>query len=255
MRIRDAQLKALEAHALLRFEKELEEHVYRFSPVESAAMGDEKVAAFVHLGVKRALAHGFSLQGPIRFYLELMLIFGSNFDTDPLLPTITRALNEGVPGESELDRANRIYRAMDAYLWLVTGDNLVFAREALMRTLDWGLDYFPPPNLDFTRGVADHLRRIAPQRFEAAGIEGIHRLIESGCRTLHPLGPTHGADQALAIVLMFGLGHGCFSDLRYEWIATAVNPSLGLASFDLLRARARAYADAALTLMGGRNES
>ncbi|MCY1013798.1 hypothetical protein OV079_51395 [Nannocystis pusilla] len=53
------------------------------SPPLFKTLGEEPMLVVVRTGMAAAERHGFNLRGPVRMYLELMLLFGSRFDTDP----------------------------------------------------------------------------------------------------------------------------------------------------------------------------
>ena len=69
------------------FEKEMVSPPFReFSPPLFKAVGEEQMRKAIRFGIGRADSYGFTFRGPVRLYLELMLLFGSHFDTDPQYP-------------------------------------------------------------------------------------------------------------------------------------------------------------------------
>ena len=40
----------------------------------------------IRFGLERAGSYGFTIRGPVRFYIELMVRLGCDFDTDPPYP-------------------------------------------------------------------------------------------------------------------------------------------------------------------------
>lgn len=74
--IKQSQIAQLSELACLRFAATLVDHLAAFSPPLFEAVGAEQMRRVVDFGMARAAAHGFSRQGPVRLYLELMLLFG-----------------------------------------------------------------------------------------------------------------------------------------------------------------------------------
>jgi hypothetical protein len=147
---------------------------------------------------------------------------------------------------------------MEDYLAHVAGPGSTHIREALRRTLDGGLDFVPDSDTDFREQAAQHLRTLSPQRYELAGDEGIGKLIDHGLRTAESYQSVRRADHALAITLMYGLGHGCFDDLRFPWISETLTQDAALPTtdrFDALRDLAKEHAQRTFEGLGGGSES
>ena len=95
--IREAQMEAFKEATRRTFEDEMVAHLAEFSPPLFKAIGEEQMRKAVHFGIGRADSHGFTFRGPTRLYLELMLLFGSYFDTDPQYPWAAEILSNRDP--------------------------------------------------------------------------------------------------------------------------------------------------------------
>src|SRR3954454_24480566 len=84
--IRSEQFDVFEQAALSHFEDDMVRHLREFAPAHAKGVGDAGLRRVIRVGIERAKSYGYSLRGPVRFYIELMIQFGSDFDTDPLLP-------------------------------------------------------------------------------------------------------------------------------------------------------------------------
>ena len=84
--IRPEQMEVFKEAALRSFESEMVAHLAEFSPPLFKAIGEEQMRKAIQFGIDRAGSYGFDFRGPVRLYLELMLLFGSHFDTDPQYP-------------------------------------------------------------------------------------------------------------------------------------------------------------------------
>jgi hypothetical protein len=80
--IRDAQLRAMARAALPDW---ITKHLRQFFPRQCAALGEAGLRERVHEGVSRAVVYGFTTEVQISQYVDLMFVFGADFDTDPAL--------------------------------------------------------------------------------------------------------------------------------------------------------------------------
>jgi hypothetical protein len=107
MIIRREQMQALGQAALRAFEDEMVVHLADFSPPLFRAVKEDQLRIAIRLGIARAGEYGITFRGPIRLYLELMLLFGSHFDTDPQYPWATEILKDQAHG-LQMQRAERL---------------------------------------------------------------------------------------------------------------------------------------------------
>ena len=84
--IRQEQAEAFRQNALQKFEDEMVEHLQGFASGHWMVIGEKTGRLVIQLGLKNAGQYGFTNRGPVRFYIELMFMFGSYFDTDPQYP-------------------------------------------------------------------------------------------------------------------------------------------------------------------------
>jgi hypothetical protein len=81
--IRKDQLQALAASRRKDFERRLLSHLRKWFPGETAELGETGLLAWISHGQQCAAAYGFVSERDICKYLDLMLVFGQDFDTDP----------------------------------------------------------------------------------------------------------------------------------------------------------------------------
>ena len=99
--IRDQQMQAFAQNAKKQFEAETVPHISRFAPRQFEILGEKTIGQIVSLGIERAEKYGFTNRGPVRFYIELMFMFGSDFDTDPQYPWAAELLGGSDAGRSD----------------------------------------------------------------------------------------------------------------------------------------------------------
>jgi len=108
----DRQMGALERAALRRFEDVMVDHSRVFSPRLSEILGPEQLRVAVRSTMQRATRYGFTRRGPIRLYVELALLRGTGFDTDPQYSALGKIL---LTRADEMERAERMHAAALEY--------------------------------------------------------------------------------------------------------------------------------------------
>ena len=214
--IRDEQIQAFALNAGNQFEAQTVRHISRFASRQFELLGEKTISQIVRLGIDLAEKHGFTNRGPARFYVELMFMFGSDFDTDPQYPWAAEVLSGEGPGDQR-DRADQLYQKTMGYIEKVVGNDLEHEKEALNRIVGPS-----PVALAFsgaaTSTISSLLREIHPRKYELIGDAPLEYLVQRGVSTsaAYP-----GSSKAALIFtwLMFIFGHGCLSDPQFPWIA------------------------------------
>jgi hypothetical protein len=230
------------------FEDEMSVHLRQFSPRHAEAIGDDWVRRAVRLGIERASAYGVTNPGFLRFYVEMMFLFGGTFDTDPLLPWAGDILRDpGLPNEAA--RMGRLHEAMLAYLAAVDGPERGASLEALRRLRQVLREKIPAADLLVEQNAVDTMTRIHPTFCAFVGEPPLRELVRRASEVAGrlDLGTPPGA--VLVAGMTLALGHGFAADPLFPWVrATLLDPSLTspAARVARLQKRAETYLDRAL---------
>lgn len=108
--IRKEQMAVFEKVAEDDFENRMLSHIKEFFPEHYERLAESSLREFIHDGVDRAAAYGIEWQPDVCLYIDLMLVFGRDFDRDPALPWASTILNDPeIPGPTA-----RIYELQNA---------------------------------------------------------------------------------------------------------------------------------------------
>jgi hypothetical protein len=215
--IRQDQVQTLDNYQLQKFEDELVEHLKKFAARHWKVIGDETGRGVIRLGMKQAKRYGFENRGPVRFYVEMMFMFGSFFDTDPQYPWAAATLND--PEDiNQMVRADRLYDEMSNYWEAVAGpkNQLVFA--ALRKLSQTRIEEHLELRLPIRDSLLLALKSIYPQKCEYVGDSPVQALLEKTSELGKSIGFTSGEQLYLLTALTFFLGHGCARDPLHGWI-------------------------------------
>lgn len=216
--IRAEQMDVFKKTALQSFEDEMVEHLAQFSPPLYKVVGEEQMRKVIQLGMNQAAQYGFTFRGPVRLYLELMLLFGSYFDTDPQYPWAAEILIDRET-DSQMQRAERLYEKTMDYRQEVAGPNGAYAIDPLKNALMSVRLPLPELAIDFSSAMLKLITYLYPQKANYVGKDGLEALIKKGLSGAQRQNFTTNRGTALVAGLMLTLGHKCAIDPLYPWIA------------------------------------
>jgi hypothetical protein len=204
--------------ARLAFEREMLAHLREFSPPLFRAVGEGPMLRAIQLGIDAAATYGLTFRGPVRLYLELMLLFGSSFDTDPQYPWAAAILADG-KRETQMDRANALYKKTLDYRREVVGYDDVYAMAAYRRLGPQSEQPVTSALDEVDASLLREMKQVYPEKAAYVGDDSLGALITTGREE----GRKHGLSTVrgirVAVALMLFLGHGCLDDVLYPWIA------------------------------------
>ena len=220
--IRNEQIEVMGAAVSGRFEESLVDHMKEIAPRHVEVIGDASLRGIVHGGIERANTRGFTKRGPVRFFVEMMFLFGSEFDTDPLLPWAQGVLtNPSI--KDEMERADILHEAMIEYVDRVAGKDKVHLFDSMKRFNKTRLEDFQTKGTNFDTALRAMLKANYPERCDYIGDEGIDTLLAQGKDEARSRSVTSAKGAALLTVLLFQLGHAALRDPLFPWISEALN--------------------------------
>ncbi len=69
-------------------------HLNKFFPSQCRAAGETQLRETIQYGVKGAAKHGITAERDVCKYIDLVLVYGRDFDRDPNLPWARRILED-----------------------------------------------------------------------------------------------------------------------------------------------------------------
>ncbi len=218
--IRKSQVDAFHEASLAEFEREMIAHSQAFSPRLCEILGPEQVSLAVRQAMGRAACYGFTFRGPIRLYIELMFLCGSDFDTDPQYAAIAEELKST---SDQMVRADRIWQGVVDYNRRVCGVNNINVLNAERYLAQFARSSISFVESNFDEMIERELEIAFPQKVAFVGRENILKLIQEGRAEAQKNSFNGLRAQALIVVLKFSFGHGCMRDPLYPWISRTLH--------------------------------
>jgi hypothetical protein len=207
--------------ALANFENQMVKQLQSFTPKHCEVIGDGGVRNVIRLGIERAEIHHLTNRGPVRFYIELMFMLGSDFDSDPQLPWVARILDDPNTPD-EMARARSLYDKTMEYLDQVAGPEYRYAKEALRRAKQLKPEDLAIARQGFEANLLGHLNRFYPQKFKFVGEAALRSLVPRAMELAKEYSMASNSGLVLLIGLAFTLGHGFAADPQFPWIESTL---------------------------------
>jgi len=193
-------------------------HVHKFSPRHCEVIGDENVREIIQRSINKASKYGFTNRGPVRLYIDLTVMFGIDFDTDPLLSWAAGILKGGDTVD-QMDRAEHLYSKAVEFSAATAGPDYAYAKSAFRRARAAGFEDLAPPPGGFEGFCIEKLHAGYPQKFDYAGELAVHAMIREAVSNAGGYSISTSRGVFLFVALMFAIGHGFAEDPLFPWIS------------------------------------
>lgn len=222
MLIRAAQIKVFEDAAFDEFVAELCRHCKEYSPDLINTLSDEQLDEAVRKGIDRAKIYGFTNRGPIRFFIEMMIAFGSGFDSDPQYPWAAETLAKHEDAE-QMALSDELFQAAIPAFGKVFGEDALHSNNALKAMLDRLKSGIEFKRENFKQDMLRLLKEIHPIKSKEVGDDNLMKLIRDGiARGNDRYGFKNARSMALMVLMKFALGHNFDTDPFHPWISSTM---------------------------------
>lgn len=243
LNLSSSQMVSFDHLARSSFAQEMVRHAGAFAPAATRVMGTEALRRSVALALDQAGRYRFTRRGPLQFWVELTLMFGWAFDTDPQYPWVRATLHRWrhLP---EVARADKLHEALMPFAATMAGADGGAELRARDRMLAEMETLIGPKHT--TEEAAALYARLYPEKAEAVGPEGIAGLVQTAWSAAEERRQEPARFGPLYLAVMATFGHGCLSDPQFPWVggALAQAPDQS-AAFTKLQSRFARYIAAA----------
>jgi hypothetical protein len=215
LRIRKEQNDELAKVALKRFEDDMVAHVKEFFPRHYEILEEPTIREVIQYGVERGEDYGFTTERDVCLYINLMLLLGSNFDTDVQYPWAGEILNDETITDP-VTRIDQLYDTATDYLDRVAGPNDQYVRRALLNMRQVPIqDFSETATENVERILLSRLQKIWPTKCGELGGTTLHALIRHSTESAQNYGITGDRGVATYTGLAFILGAGFDTDPQF----------------------------------------
>lgn len=220
--IRKEQIEIFQQCTLRNFENNMIRHLHEFSPAQSEILGQDGLRKVVRLGVKQAESYGFTHSGPVQFYLELMFMFGSYFDTDCQYSWALDILTDDEI-DDQTERADILYEKFIDYLDKVAGSDWGNARTSLGRISKQSFKDLEENKDDLEADILARFHLDFPQKCRYLGDRVLLQIIQLAAESAEKFSVSSNSGVKFFAQFMFMLGRGFSVDPLYPWCEGTLN--------------------------------
>lgn len=203
-------------------------HARDFQPLLTRTLLPAELHAAIEALVMQGEGHGFTTRGELQLHVELGLLYGSHFPTDPQLPWVLDAFDPQADLPPNV-KAEALHEGADHYLEAVYGADGRHLRQVQARSAEMvnrihadGFDFATPDEDRLEDALLAALERLHPQRAAYVG-EAAYRVLIAHARDRAAFwGMAHARAVCILATLMSIFGHGCDADPLYPWISRSL---------------------------------
>lgn len=111
LKIRAEQLAAYSQAEVDRFTEWMMSHLKRFFPRECKALGDDRLKETIQFGIRRAANYGIRTKRDVCKYIDLVVVFGRNFEEDGKIPWASEVLKSQNQPSIKIEILHEVARA------------------------------------------------------------------------------------------------------------------------------------------------
>jgi hypothetical protein len=221
--VRTTQIRALEQSSQAAFEEEMALHCRKFVPHLCETLSDEHLGLAIKRAIRGASTYGYTNRGPVRLFIDLTLLFGGGFASDPQYPWAAAELASD-EFTSQAHRAEALYEKACEHLKQAGESSYAEALSALEQLATTAGQEGPVHPERLMASALRLIEQTCPKKYAGAGEAPLQDLISSALTKGHETyGFRRPRSTLLMIVLMLAFGHQCDQDPLYFWIKETLN--------------------------------
>lgn len=214
---------AFRAAAEVSFEAEALEHIRQAYPAAVQGVEEARLKQLISNGAERAEKHGFKARGPVRMFLDFLVILGHEFDQDPVLFWVSDILNDR-EGLDEMTQAARLHLHVTTYLDLVYGPKGEHVAKGLEHIARAPTEELTAVGRSYESSAIPWLQALHPRKCAFAGAAALTQLMQTAQQASTRCGLPAPEGPPLLLGLMFAFGAGVLTDPLFPWVASSLEP-------------------------------
>ena len=215
--IKKEQIRAFNKVRMPAFEEKMIDHLSGHFRRQASIAGISGLSKLVRRGYEASKNYGFATSYECCLYIDLMIMLGHGFDTDPQLSRVNEILvTKDVADPTE--RINLTYKRTLGFMETTIGKKEVFPKAQFEKTINFPFDELGERlNGGFQKGILTFFETFWPEKFREVN-KKLPGLIYSGLQEANELGFTTRVNVGYYLTLVFLLGHRFATDPQYPWL-------------------------------------
>lgn len=202
------------------FESKMEAHAAEYFPQQCHIMGKAGLKKLVIKGYTDAKKYGIITSADLCIYIDLMIMLGHEFTTDPQLPWVAETFGTGETINDPKPLHKAYYRAI-AFFEKTGVEDQLLPEIQWMKIMQWSFKKMEQAfKKDFFKTLPAFLETLWPQKYNNVNKPlQVYDAIEEAKK----IGFTASVNVAYYCILRFLLGYRFASDPQYPWMVNALH--------------------------------
>ncbi|WP_275360824.1 hypothetical protein [Xenorhabdus bovienii] len=200
------QWNMLKKHSFNAYIDELVAHCNESYPYLEIKLGKDELRKALKDAVEKAKNDGFDQRGAVQFYIDMLILFGTEFQTDPQYTWIKTNLdNHSHLGQ--LEKTSLLYHEVTRYFNEVHGEQDKHLKTSILKFQNINIERLNVQWNTYESNVDALLKSLYPQKHQYIKQNDIKKLIQFGVEKSDQYGIKNSNCSAFLTLIMFLLGH------------------------------------------------
>ncbi|WP_323860689.1 hypothetical protein [Xenorhabdus szentirmaii] len=208
----EEQCNKLKSHAFNAYLDELAVHCNEYFPYLEIKLGKEGLRTALTDAVEKAKNDGFDQRGAVQLYIDMLILFGSEFLTDPQYFWIKEILDNH-PHLGQLEKTTLLYHEVTRYLNEIHGEQDKNLKISIIKFQNINIEHLNVQWNTYESNVSALLNSLFPQKYQYIKQDNIKKLIQFGIEKSNQYGIGDANHTAFLTMIMFLLGHEFDQDI------------------------------------------
>ncbi|WP_275365035.1 hypothetical protein [Xenorhabdus bovienii] len=175
-------------------------------PILKIKLGEDELRTALEKAVEKAKNDGFDQRGAVQFYIDILILFGTEFQTDPQYSWIKTILDSHfhLP---QLERTNLLYHEVTRYLNEVHGEQDEHLKTSILKFQNINIERLNVQWNIYENNVDALLNSLYPQKYRYTKQDNIKKFIQFGVEKSNQYNIENANHSAFLTLIMFLLGH------------------------------------------------
>ncbi|OKO98668.1 hypothetical protein [Xenorhabdus eapokensis] len=210
--LNEDQWNMLKKYSFNAYIDELVVHCNESYPYLDIKLGKDGLRSALKNAVEAAKNEGFDQRGAIQFYIDMLILFGAKFQTDPQYTWIKTILDNN-SHLGQLEKTSLLYHEVTRYLNEVHGEQDNHLKASILKFQNINIEHLNVQWITYESNVDVLLNSLFPKKYQYIKQDRIKKLIQFGIEKSNQYGIENANYSAFLTLIMFLLGHEFEQDI------------------------------------------
>ncbi|CDM88585.1 hypothetical protein [Xenorhabdus bovienii] len=201
----EEQCNKLKNYSINTYIDELVAHCNESYPYLEMQLGKEGLKTVLTDAIEKTKNAGFDQRGPVQFYIDMLILFGAGFQTDPPYSWVKELLDNHTH-LGQLERITLLYHDLTRYLNEVHGEQDEHLKTSLLKLQSINIEGLNVQWNTYESNVDALLNSLYPQKYRYIKQNSVKKIIQFGVEKSGQYGMKNANESAFLTLIMFLLG-------------------------------------------------